>query len=62
MCLIIVVLLCVTTNSYDRMYFVIADDEDESVKERDQLRYDRHKERERSRRIARAHPEKRCII
>lgn len=34
-------------------------DEDEGISERDQLRRDRHKERERERRLARAHPERR---
>ena len=32
------------------------------MQERDQLRYDRHKERERQRRLARAHPEKRSKL
>ena len=34
-------------------------EDDAEVQERDQLRYDRHKERERERRLARAHPERR---
>ena len=37
-------------------------DEDDSVRERDQLRYERHKERERERRLARAHPERRSKL
>ena len=37
-------------------------EEDETVQERDQLRYERHKERERQRRLARAHPEKRSKL
>ena len=32
------------------------------MQERDQLRYERHKERERQRRLARAHPEKRSKL
>ncbi len=34
-------------------------DESTDIQERDQLRYDRHKERERQRRLAKAHPDKR---
>ena len=41
--------------------FVVTE-EDEAVQERDQLRYERHKERERQRRLARAHPEKRSKL
>ena len=37
----------------------ISVDEDESARERDQLRDERSRERQRERRIARAHPEKR---
>lgn len=37
-------------------------DDDTAAKERDDLRYSRHKERERERRIARAAPEKRCVV
>jgi hypothetical protein len=37
-------------------------EEDAEVQERDQLRYDRHKERERQRRLARAHPDKRSKL
>ena len=42
--------------------FETATEEDAAVQERDQLRYDRHKERERQRRLARAHPEKRSKL
>lgn len=34
----------------------------EAVRERDSLRQDRHKERERERRLARAHPDKRLVF
>ncbi|KAL5463727.1 hypothetical protein EMCRGX_G032653 [Ephydatia muelleri] len=34
----------------------------EGIQERDQLRYERHKERERERRLARAHPERRSKL
>ena len=37
-------------------------EEDVAEQERDQLRYERHKERERQRRLARAHPEKRSKL
>lgn len=40
--------------------FTFAED-DAAAKERDQLRHERHKERERDRRIARAAPEKRYV-
>ena len=43
--------------------FYLADDEvGEELQERDQLRYERHKERERERRLARAHPERRSVV
>ena len=34
----------------------------EGIQERDQLRLERHKERERERRLARAHPERRLVV
>ena len=37
-------------------------EEDDELQERDQLRYERHKERERQRRLARAHPERRSKL
>ncbi len=37
-------------------------EESGEIKERDQLRYDRHKERERQRRLAKAHPDKRSKL
>ena len=37
-------------------------EEDSELQEREQLRYDRHKERERQRRLARAHPDKRSKL
>ncbi len=37
-------------------------EENPEAQERDQLRYDRHKERERQRRLARAHPDKRSKL
>ena len=43
-------------------FCAIFPEEDETVQERDQLRYERHKERERQRRLARAHPEKRSKL
>ena len=39
--------------------FVCMLDDDEDARSRDKLAYERHKERERERRIARANPEKR---
>ena len=42
------------------MFYTV--EEDTAVQERDQLRYERHKERERQRRLARAHPEKRSKL
>jgi len=39
-----------------------AEEENSEAQERDQLRYDRHKERERQRRLARAHPDKRSKL
>lgn len=41
---------------------VVVKEEDTEAQERDQLRYERHKERERQRRLARAHPEKRSKL
>lgn len=38
------------------------EEEDTEAQERDQLRYERHKERERQRRLARAHPDKRSKL
>ena len=37
-------------------------DQDSEAQEREQLRYDRHKERERQRRLAKAHPDKRSKL
>ena len=37
-------------------------EEDSEAQEREQLRYDRHKERERQRRLAKAHPDKRSKL
>lgn len=47
--------------SVDSSPFLCAE-EDAEAQERDQLRYDRHKERERQRRLARAHPDKRSKL
>ena len=44
------------------MVVVFLSTEEVDVRERDQLRYERHKERERERRLARAHPERRCAL
>ena len=38
------------------------EEENDALKERDDLRYERHKERERDRRIARAAPERRAKL
>jgi SNW domain-containing protein 1 len=40
------------------LYFTLSD-KDEEARERDQMRYERHKERQRDRNIARAAPDKR---
>ena len=45
-----------------RFCFVFLSDKSTDEKERDQLRYDRHKDREKDRRIARAAPDKRSAI
>ena len=45
-------------NDYSLPCHVPTDDQ-EVTKEREQLRYERHKDRERDRRLARAHPDKR---
>ena len=40
----------------------LLEEENDAVKERDDLRYERHKDRERERRIARAAPERRAKL
>lgn len=47
---------------YQQIVMVVVKEEDTEAQERDQLRYERHKERERQRRLARAHPEKRSKL
>jgi hypothetical protein len=37
-------------------------DKDEEARERDQMRYERHKDRQRERNIARAAPDKRLVL
>ena len=41
---------------------MVSEEETNEVKERDDLRYERHKDRERERRIARAAPERRAKL
>ena len=43
------------------MFWPTDDETGADLQERDQLRYERHKERERERRLARAHPERRSV-
>ena len=43
-------------------YYNSLEEENDAVKERDDLRHERHKERERDRRIARAAPERRAKL
>lgn len=50
------------TTSYSFVTNVALEEENDAVKERDDLRYERHKERERERRIARAAPERRAKL
>lgn len=44
------------------VYLYCETEDSGEVRERDQVRFQRHKERERDRRIARAHPEKRSKL
>lgn len=44
------------------MLHCLLEEDNDAVKERDDLRYERHKERERERRIARAAPERRAKL
>jgi SNW domain-containing protein 1 len=42
--------------------FYLAAEKDEEARERDQMRYERHKDRQRERNIARAAPDKRQVF
>lgn len=51
-----------TLSNIHSLLLLLFAEEDSEAQERDHLRYDRHKERERQRRLAKAHPDKRSKL